>query len=138
MDEFVSPYATESKFWHSVWLSQGKPQIGFVYESMKKSKNAYKYAIRRLKRCNDRIQNEKYLAGLIGQGKNIFQEIRKSRGTFNTFSSRIDQVVGSANIAQHFAGTYSKLYTKVKNGQELNSLADNIDRDINDSSILDL
>ena len=136
--EFVKPYATESKFWHSLWLSQGKPLWGYVYDCMRTSKHAYKYAIRRLKRCNDRIQNEKYIAGLIGQGRNIFKEIRKSHGSSNTFSSRIDHVVGSANIAQHFAGTYSKLYNQVENGQELISLSDAINRNINDASLIEV
>ena len=136
--EFVKPYADESKFWHSLWLSQGKPLGGYVYECMKRSKHGYKYAIRRLKKCNDKIQNEKFISGLIGQGKNIFEEIRKIRGSRNTFSSRIDQVVGSDEIAQHFAGTYSKLYNRVKNGHELLSLAKTIDDNVNETSLSDL
>ena len=78
--EYVQPYSIDSKFWHSLWLSQGKPLWGYVYESMKKSKNAYKYAIRRLKRCNEKIQNEKYLAGLIGQGKKISRKFENLVG----------------------------------------------------------
>ena len=60
--ELVKPYADENKFWQSVWLSEGKPSWGYSYECMLNSKRQYKYAIRRLKRCNDRIQNDKYLA----------------------------------------------------------------------------
>ena len=68
----------------------------------------------------------------------FFEEIRKSRGTRNTFSSRIDHAVGSDDIAQHFAGTYSKLYNRVENGPELLSLAKTIDNNINETSLSDL
>ena len=36
--EHVKPYAEESKFWYKVWLSDGKPQNGPIFENMKQSK----------------------------------------------------------------------------------------------------
>ena len=62
-EEHVKPYADESKFRSSVRVSEGKPTVGEIFENMKKSKGQYKYAVRRIKRCNDRIQNEKFLTG---------------------------------------------------------------------------
>ena len=47
---------------------------------MKFSKRQYKYAVRRLKRCNDTIQNNKFLAGVANGGCDIFEEIIKFRG----------------------------------------------------------
>ena len=115
--EFVKPYADGSKFWCSFWKSEGKPTLGQTYENMKLSKRQYKYAVRRLKRCNDTIQNNKFLAGVAGGKCDIFAEIRKFRGKSSTFSSRMDEEVGSKNIATHFAGIYSKLYNKVNNDE---------------------
>ena len=63
--EYVKPYCEESKFWSSVWVSSGKPNIGPLYELMKSSKGQYKYAVRRLKRVNDKIQNEKFVKSII-------------------------------------------------------------------------
>jgi hypothetical protein len=113
--EFVIPYADESKFWtrSSVWSSEGSPRGGQTFVNMKHSKRQYKYAVRRLKRCNDTIQNEKFLAGVVDGGCDIFNEIRKFRGKSNTSSSRIDDEVGSKNIASHFAGIYSELFNRV-------------------------
>ena len=74
----------------------------------------------------------------LGQGKNLFDEIRRYRGRNNSISSRIDEVVGSENIAEHFAGTYSKLYNKVKNGPNLDKVQQAIVRDINHSSKIEL
>ena len=132
--EFVKPYAEESKFWRSVWLSEGKPVLGSTFENMKQSKRQYKYAVRRLKRCNDTIQNDKFLAGVTGSKCDIFAEIKKFRGKCSTFSSRIDDEVGSKNIATHFAGIYSQLYNKVDNGDKLEDISDRINSGINDIS----
>jgi hypothetical protein len=49
---------------------------------------------------------------------NIFEEIKKYRGVSSTVSSRIDDEVGAANIANHFATIYSELYNRVELGGE--------------------
>ena len=89
---------------------------------MKHAKSQYKYALRRLKRCNDIIQNEKFLKGVLQEGRNIFDEIRKSRGKNRMVSSRIDTQVGSQNIAEHFAETYKELNNNIENNSGLESL----------------
>ena len=86
---------------------------------MKYSNKQYKVAVRRLKRCNNKIQNEKFINGIIREGRNIFDEIKKFRGQQSTVSSRIDNEVGSVNIAGHFAKKYSQLYNNVQNGEKL-------------------
>ena len=133
-NEHVKPYSIESKFWFSVWASLGKPSEGYVFENMKHSKMQYKYALRRLKRCNDRIQNEKFLTGILHEGRNIFDEIRKLRGNSKILSTRIDNEVGSQNISNTFANIYSKLYNNVDNGMKLDSIKNYIDQNIDITS----
>ena len=53
-----------------------------------------------------KIQNDKFVFGIINGGVNIFQEIRKFRGTSSTVSSRIDDEVGADDIAKHFVDIY--------------------------------
>ena len=60
-NEYVKPFCDESKFWHSVWQSAGMPQQGSLLDAMKSSKMQYKYAVRRLKRANCKIQNDKFV-----------------------------------------------------------------------------
>ena len=93
---------------------------------MKKSKNQYKYAIRRLKKCNDIIQREKFIEGLLSPSGNIFKEIKRFRGKVNTVSSNIDGITGSQNIANVFAEKYQKLYNDVKNNDELATIEETI------------
>ena len=114
--EHVKPYSVECNFWYRVWLSAGKPPTGDLFMNMKQSKRQFKFAVRRLKKCKDKIQDEKFVSSLLQGGANIFQEIRKSRGKTATFRSRIDDEVGAHNIAEHFAVIYENLYNKVDLG----------------------
>ena len=68
---------------------------------MIRSKCQYKYAVRRLKRANESIQNDKFVSGIMSGGVNIFNEIKKFRGVTKNCSSRIDEQVGAKNIANH-------------------------------------
>ena len=58
---------------------------------MKRSKAQYKYAVRRLQRVNDKIQNSKFVSSILRGGGNIFNEIKKFRGRSKQCSSRIDE-----------------------------------------------
>ena len=136
--DFVKPFAEDNKFWYSVWLSAGKPRKGHIYEIMKRNKCKYKYAIRRLKRANQSIQNDKFVQGLLQGGASIFQEIKKFRGQTRNLSSTIDNEVGSQNIADHFADTYSELYSKHKNGFNLSALQEEISSSVCRESYLDV
>ena len=136
--EHVKPFAQESKFWSSVWVSLGRPTYGEVFENMKLSKRQYKYAVRRLKRVNDRIKNERFVTCLLDGGSNIFTEIRRHRGTYCTLSSRIDDEVGQGNIAAKFASIYSELYNKVEIGPELERMKHSIEDKVTGSSAAQL
>ena len=93
---------------------------------MRHSSNQYKYAVRRLKRANDKIQNDKFLNSIRGGGVAIFEEIKKFRGSSKTCSSRVDEEVGSSNIANHFAGIYSRLYNQAEHGQNFAEMCDQV------------
>ena len=126
--EFVKPYLEESKFWNSLWESAGKPSGGDLFNAKKQSKQQYKYAVRRLKRAGESIQNNKFVDNIVKGGTNIYDEIKKFRGSGKSCSSRVDDEVGSSNIADHFAGIYSELYNKVDYGPDLDILGSNIEK----------
>ena len=89
-NEHVRPYANECRFWHEVWVSAGKPIGGDIFLNMKHSKRQFKFAVRRLKRCADRLQADRFVSSLLESNVNFFQELKKFRGKNSTFSSRID------------------------------------------------
>ena len=129
-NEHVKPFHSESKFWHSVWVSAGCPNQGDLLNVMKSSKLQYKYAVRRLKRASDKLQGDKFVQELLKGDCNIFAEIKKYRGTVKTCSSTIDGEVGAGNISNHFAGIYSELFSKVDPDEEFKGLEETIKSNI--------
>ena len=136
--DYVKPYSEESKFWFAVWWSAGKPGTGALHDAMIFSKRQFKHAVRRLKRANDKIQNDKFVESLLSGGVNIFKEIKKHRGASKTVSSRIDDEVGDYNIANRFANIYSMLYNQHANGTDFDDIKDKVSASIGAWSIADV
>ena len=105
---------------------------------MRYSKNQYKFAVRRLKRAQAKVQNDKFVSSIINGGVNIFREIRKFRGTGTSVSSRIDDEVGAENIANHFSTIYSELYNRVQLDEKLEQISESIERDVDKKCHLQL
>ena len=105
---------------------------------MQSSKCHYKYAVRRLKRANQSIQNDKFVQGVLKGGVDIFKEVKKLRGQTRNCSSRIDNEVGSKNIANHFAGIYSELYSRHKHGPDFIKMENDIKNNVGHDSIADV
>ena len=57
-NEHMKPYSEDSKFWTQLWLASGKPREGQIFTNMRVSKRQFKFAVRKLKRCQDKIRNE--------------------------------------------------------------------------------
>ena len=97
-NELVKPFQDESKFWFSVWTSSGKPNTGDIFEMMRQTKNQYKYAVRRLKKAKDKIENDILVDSVMSGGGNIFDKVKQSRGQTKSYSSKIDGEVGSLSL----------------------------------------
>ena len=128
--EHVQPYYEESKFWHSLWVSAGKPAEGQLLHLMRDSKHQYKYALRRVQRARHKIQNDMFLTSIMHGGVNIFEEIKKYRGKVKNCSSTIDGEIGAPNIAEHFAGKYKQLYNQNQLGEQITDLKHRLNRKI--------
>ena len=129
-NQYVKPYAEESQFWHSLWSSAGKPCSGDLFLMMKSKKHQYKYAVRKLKRCVNIVNNDKLLQTLLQDEKDIYNQVRKLRKKKSCLSSQIDDKVEPSEIAEHFSGVYKKLFNTVKDEAKF---VDNIHAGIKDS-----
>ena len=137
-NEHVQPHYEESKFWHSIWESAGKPAEGQLLHLMRQSKNQYEYALRRVQRAGNKIQNDKFVDGILQGGVNIFEEIKRFRGKVKNCSSTIDGEVGATNIANHFADIYKKLYNQAQLGDKITNLKDLLDQRINTRDMFEM
>ena len=134
----MKPYYEESKFWHSIWVSSGKPAAGQLLSLMRETKHQYKYALRRVQRGCNSIQKDKFVSAILKGGTNIFDEIKRFRGRSNKCSSTIDGDVGASNIANHFAEIYEKLYNQFDQGDTITKLMDMLNEKITNTDMYEV
>ena len=77
--EEVAPSREASLFWHSVWLSAGRPNTGQLWEIMKRTRNKYHHALRRVRLAADRIKGQKLFEAAMWGGGDLFKELKKVR-----------------------------------------------------------
>ena len=133
-NDHIKPYADDSKFWYQLWQASGRPNYGEIFINMRLSRRQFKYAVRRLKRCQEKIQNEKFIKCLLANEGDVFQEIKKLRAKSKNFSNRIDDQVGANAIAQRFASIYENLYNKVELGNKVDQMKEAVHSSIDEES----
>lgn len=114
--KYVHPFREDANFWHSVWVSAGKPLNTNLHTVMKHTRNKYHYAVRKIRKYESLICKNKFLEDcLSGNINNIFAKIKSDRKGKSIPASSMDGVSGSDNIASLFRGIYDKVYNKHSN-----------------------
>ena len=85
-NEDIEPYKKDALFWHSVWLSAGRPLHTQV---MKRTRAVYRLQIQKNRRMLDTIKNTLLDACLNNQNV-IFTEIKIIRKNAQSFANTID------------------------------------------------
>jgi len=62
--------------WHWIWLECGKPNTGYVYSIMKKTRHKYHYAVRNLKKQELHVKKLR-LPQNIDNSVNFWRELKK-------------------------------------------------------------
>ena len=137
--EFVKPYRDDALFWKGVWLSAGKPMNCELHSLMKRTRNKYHYAIRKVRKQESIIRKNNFHAEILeGNVNNIFEKIKLSRGNGPSAAKTVNGVSGSDNIAGLFHDIYSKIYNTYDDKAEVLDLLDKINDDITESDSIDL
>ena len=123
-------------FWHSIWVSLGRPINCAAHNKMKHARNVYHYEIRKCKRAEDSIKKNKLLDACFNGEGDIFEEIRKLRKAPETTANCIDGEHN--NIPGHFSEIYKKLYNSAGDRNELLDIKDTIENKVNMSNIEDV
>ena len=139
-NEVVKPSHEEAKFWWALWISSGRSRAcdNNLFQNIKSSKAQYKYAKRRLNNSAEQIQNNAYVSSDLSGSGSIYSEVKKFRGMYRTVSSRIDEVVGSENIPNHFAHKYSDLYNKYDLGKQFEDLSNLVNSSVGEDHLEDI
>ena len=59
--EYVQPLRQKSLFWHHLWVQNGRPRSGAVADCMRRSRAAYHYAVRSIKKDEYNIRCERIM-----------------------------------------------------------------------------
>ena len=63
--EHVQPLREKSLFWHRMWVDCDRPKTGAVADSMRRTRAAYHYAIRQVKKDEESIIRERVASALL-------------------------------------------------------------------------
>ena len=103
---------------------------------MKQSKNSYHYAVRRLKKKNNELVNNKFVEAALNNKIDIFKEIKNLRGSSDKGASTIDGHSDPVSISNHFSSIYKDLFNSVPSDDKVNDLLGMINEEIkNDEDI---
>ena len=101
-------------FWYRVWIDCDRPKTGAVIDSMRRTRAAYHYTIRQVKKDEDSIVRERVASALLNEGgRNFWSEIKRIRSNKESISRSVDGLSEAGSIANLFAVKYRELYTSV-------------------------
>ena len=135
-NEFIKPIKDDMNFWHSLWVSAGKPVNTTLHQVYRNVRHKYHYAIRRLKSNKQQIKNNNYVqAASKGQINDILKDIklhRKGKEPPHT----IDKISDPKDISQHFSDIYKKIYNHHDCEREVQELYQAVNEDLGDEEFL--
>ena len=99
---------------------------------MKHTRNTYHYQFRKCKRAEEKIKRDKLQAACLGEGGNIFKEIKSLRKSGTEVATSIDGV--TQDIPEHFGRIYSELYNSANDGEKLAEVYVRANAEVNESS----
>jgi len=112
--ESIAPLRSNSLFWHRMWVDYGRPHDGVVAEVMRKTRAQYHAAIRKARKNEADIVNERFAAALSeNRSRDFWKEVKRIRGRSSNISNTVDEQSSAVDIANMFASRYSDLYTSV-------------------------
>ena len=112
--EHVQPLRDKSLFWHNLWLDCDRPKTGAVADCMRRTRAAYHYAVRKVKRDEDNIINERLANSLLNNSnRDFWSEIKRIRSSKSGSCRTVDGQSEAISIAKLFADKYRDLYTSV-------------------------
>ena len=88
-----------------------------MHNIMKKTRNQYHYQYKKCVKAEDKIRSSKLLSACLGEGGDLFKEIKNLRKCAPVVANSIDGV--SDNIPEHFASIYSELYNSADDAEKL-------------------
>ena len=132
----VAGHKKDAYFWFQVWVSCGRPVNTEVHKIMKGTRNVYHYVLRKCVKSEEKVKRNKLLNACLGEGGDLFEEIKKLRNTKRTVATTIDGE--NKDIAEHFGGIYSRLYNSAEDEVEMEEVKVIVENAVSERSLEDV
>ena len=97
-------------FWYGLWLDCNRPKTGAVADCKRRTRAAYHYAIRQLKRDENSVVRERVAEAIESDGgRNFWSEIKRIRSRKSSDSKIVNGQTDAEAIAKLFADKYREL-----------------------------
>ena len=137
--EYVKPFRDDSVFWHSIWVSAGRPLNTNLHTIMKRTRSKYHYAIHSVKKQESILRKEKFVQQCFsGKVNDILKRIKMSRKNKSGCAKNIDGVSGSNNISTHFKNIYEGIYNQHHSSDKVNDILTDLNSKLTDRDTADL
>jgi hypothetical protein len=112
-----------------MWLDNGSPAAGLLFDLMKQSKSEYKYKARAVLNDQQRLSSHRMSEALHRYDcRNLWSEVKCMNGVSKLVPDKIVGVQGPAEICDLFADKYNDLYNCVHfDKDEMSRLTDQLD-----------
>ncbi len=124
----IEPFKKDAQFWHSLWISAGRPLNTELHKIMKRTRNIYHLHIRKCKKAADILKRNALLDACINGKSDIYSEIRKMRKSPANVVNSIDGI--TENVPEYFAKIYNELYNSVDDKSALLSIIEAVSKNI--------
>ena len=95
--EEVRPYQAESRYWHDVWVQEGRPRGTWLHGLMVRKRSQYHYAIRRARGRADLTRAEHLFEASLQGDCNLLAEMKKIRCGGCSNQSELPDTVGGVS-----------------------------------------
>ena len=113
-NEVARPAKETALFWHSIWLSCGRPNTGFVCNIRRTTRATYHRLVKDLKRNEMVNRSEKMAQSILSNNnRDFWRENKKFKRSKKIIPNTMDGVQGNQDIASYFASKYDTLYNSV-------------------------
>ena len=130
----VKPYRDNAFFWHQIWKSCGRPINTEIHRIMKNTRNVYHFQFRKCKKAEEKIKRDNLLNACMGNGGDIFKQIKALRKSAVPTATSIDGV--TQDIPEYFGKIYGELYNSAEDAARLSEVNARADSKVTESDKL--
>ena len=132
--EYVAPLKADSLFWHSVWISAGRPATGSLHQVMANARNKYHLAVRQAKKAASTVKARELTSAAKAGDIALMKELKKSLDSKEISQSVPDCLEGKVThetIIEKFRQCYKDLYNSAGTQAAMINIKEKIESLIN-------